>query len=477
MCRVDLFFMSSYLLFAFLSLQMGQPREIFIGEGGTYWYDLVVCTGVWKNSGTTANITLSIKGEDEESETFLLPGKDNSGVMFARGSIHGFIVITNKPFGELSELTFAHDNSGENPSWFLENAIVRNRQTEQKWVFPANRWLAVDKEDGQIEASVLCEDKATPATFADHVRSLAPRKLTDSHLWFSVIGKRSSSTFTRVQRASCCVSLLFSAMIANAMFYKAAGESDGTIQIGPFKFSWKQIVIGVQSGVIVAPVNVLIVLLFRSSKPYKKGKENNESEEKLQHFVEEQRRETGCVFPHFCIYIGWFLCIVTTLTAAAFTLFYSLMWGKELSEQWLASILTSLVQDIFLLQPVKVMQAVIAVAITMMMRKGNKNESSIEEASSDACDNICTLPNDDPLRLRREYELKKIRDYKKKENKLIGMMRDIFLHLLFMFLMAVVCYGNKNMHRFLMTSTMRQPFVKFESVSVLCSLKDFISPC
>lgn len=448
---------------------MGQPREIVIVEGGTYLYDLVICTGVWQNSGTTANVTLSVKGEDEETKPFLLCGKDSSGVLFARGSIHGFTLIADKPLGSLTELTFAHDSSGENPSWFLEDAIIKDRQTGEKWIFPANRWLAVDKGDGQIEVSLLCEDKTNPATFADHVRSLAPRKLTDSHLWFSVIGKRSSSTFTRVQRASCCISLLFSAMIANAMFYKTAGESDGTIHVGPFKFSWRQIVIGVQSGLLLAPVNVLIVLLFRSSKPETKRKEKYESQEKIEHLVEKQRRETACVIPHFCMYIGWFLCIATTLSAAALTLFYSLMWGKELSEQWLASILTSLVQDIFFLQPVKVMQAVIAISFALIMRKGKNKASSKEKESCDTFDtfdDISILRGDDPLKIRKQYELQKIRDYKRKENKLSGMVRDVFLHLLYMFLMALVCYGNKNSHRFLMTSTMRQPFEKFDSVSI-----------
>ena len=444
---------------------MAQPREIIIAEEGNYLYELVIGTGVWQSSGTTANVTLSIKGEDEETQPFLLSSKDSSGVLFARGSIHGFTLIADKSFGSLIELTFTHDNSGENPSWFLEDAIIKDRQTEEKWTFPANRWLAVDKEDGKLEATLLCESKASPATFTDHVRSLAPRKLTDSHLWFSVISKRSSSTFTRVQRASCCISLLFSAMIANAMFYRTGGKSDGTIHIGPFKFSWRQIVIGVQCGLIVAPVNILIVLLFRSSKPWKR-KEKYEAHEEKEHLVEEQRQETSCVLPYFCIYVGWFLCIATTLSAAAFTLFYSLMWGKELSEQWLASILISLVQDIFFLQPVKVMQAVIAISIALIMKKGKTKTSSKEKESCDTSDDISVFHDDDPLKLRRQYELQKIRDHKRKENKLTGMVWEVLLHLLFMFLMAIVCYGNKSIHRFLMTSTLRQPFGEFDSVSI-----------
>ena len=169
---------------------------------------------------------------------------------------------------------------------------------------------------------------------------MAPRILADSHVWLSVVGKASSSTFTRVQRASCCLSILFSAMIANAMFYNIGGESLAAIRVGPFKFSWQQIVIGVQSGVIVVPVNILIVLLFRLSGPRQRRDYKHKTGTDSFHLVEEARK-SRFTLPHCFIYIGWFLYITTTLTSAAFTLFYSLMWGKELAEQWLASIMTS----------------------------------------------------------------------------------------------------------------------------------------
>ena len=147
-------------------------------------------------------------------------------------------------------------------------------------------------------------------------------------------------------------------MIANAMFYNTDGESDGAIRVGPFKFTWRQIVIGVQSGLIVAPVNILIVFLFRSSRPRKKLEENYKVAANSSHLVEKMRK-SSCALPHFCIYISWFLCVVTSLTGATFTIFYSLMWEKELAEQWLASVFTSLSEDVFFAQPAKVMLIII----------------------------------------------------------------------------------------------------------------------
>ena len=440
-------------------MQIIPPKRIGDDEGGNYVYDIVVSSGVWRNSGTTANVALTITGEMHESKTILLRNKNDECNFFSRGGIDGFEFLTSGYLGQLKEITITHDNTGENPSWFVENVIIKDNQTDEQWCFPVNRWLAVEKGDGQIDVTVRCLGKANPIGFSDQVRTRAPRRLADSHIWMSVAGKASSSTFTRVQRASCCLSILFSAMIANAMFYNIGGESEGAIRVGPFKFSWRQIVVGVQSGLIVAPVNIFIVLLFRSSRPRKKVEDNYKVTTSSLHLVETMR-ESSCALPHFCIYIGWLLCIVTSLTGATFTVFYSLMWGKELAEQWLASVFTSLSEDVFVMQPTKVMVVIVLTSLFFNKEKGSGKESEVETESFDH-----EYIEDDPNKLLRSYELAKMRENKKKEVKLIGMMKEIVLHLLFIFLMAIACYGNKNNNRFLMTSSVRDPFLKFKTVS------------
>ena len=423
---------------------------------------MVISTGVWKHSGTTANVTLSIKGELNELKLIPLRSKDESNEICARGSVNGFVLVANESLGSIKEITLEHDNVGDNPSWFVETVVIRDRQIKEQWVFPINRWLALEKDDGQIEVTV---DNKYAASFSSQVRSRFGRKIADGHLWVSVVGKACSSSFTRVQRASCCLSVLFSAMIANAMFYNVGGESDGAIQIGPFKFSLKQIVVGVQSGLIVAPVNILIVLLFTSSRPRKKNEDKYKDTDQAQGLVDEIS-ETGFMLPHFCVYMGWFLCFVTTLTAATFTFFYSLMWGKEIAEQWLASILISNGQDIFVVQPTKVMLAVIVISLLLSKNDKNKSRDAAEEESeeSDAYDIDIDFLSDDPKQRFKQSLLEKMRIRSKKEAHLTDMVKYIVLHLIFMFLLAIVCYGNKNESRYLMTTTMRNPFTKFDLV-------------
>ena len=427
---------------------------------GAYYYDIVVSTGVWKHSATTANITISIKGKNYEQSQIPLREKGEWSELFGRGSINGFVLVLKESIGPLREITLAHDNSGDNPSWFVESVVIQDRQTEERWVFPINRWLALEKDDGQIEVTV---DSKSYSAFSAQVRSRFARKIADSHLWMSVFGKACSSTFTRVQRASCCLSVLFSAMIANAMFYNIGGESDGAIQVGPFKFSWRQIVIGVQSGIIIAPVNIIIAFLFKSSRPRKKRSEKYQVTDEAQRLLDEIT-DTGCMLPHFFVYLSWFLCFCTTMAAATFTLFYSLMWGKETSEQWLASILISNGQDIFVMQPTKVMIAVIVISFLLIRKNKDQCEEEKEEIAIDPLAIEIDFVSDDPKQRFKKYQREKMRERSKKEAQLTSMTRDIILHLIFVFLLAIVSYGNKNGNRFLMTTETRNRCTEFNLV-------------
>lgn len=451
---------------------MCPPKLVNVIESGTYFYDVAVGTGVWKNSGTTANVWITIHGESNKLHLVPLKSEIERGETFARGSINGFVLVTNESLGTLEAVTLEHDNTGENPSWFVENVTIRDRQTEESWKFLINRWLAVEKDDSLIEVTV---DNKTTVTFANQVRSRFGRKIADSHLWMSVFSKATSSSFTRVQRASCCLSILFSAMIANAMFYNIGGETEGTIQIGPFKFSLRQIIVGVQSGLIVAPVNILIVLLFKSSKPRNMKRRRYDEFGPVETLVDELR-DASFTLPHFFIYLGWFLCFGTTMTAATFTFFYSLMWGKELAEQWISSILVTNAQDIFVLQPSKIMVVVIVISLLLTRKKPRTNDCEQEASDGGMCEDDIDFLLDNPKERYKRLRLEATRQRTKKERRLAGMTKDIVLHLLFVFLLAIVCYGNKNSYRLLMNESLLYPFPKFEKVTN-CKIRNVRKVC
>ena len=155
------------------------------------------------------------------------------------------------------------------------------------------------------------------------------------------------------------------------------------------------------------------------------------------------------------------------MAAATFTLFYSLMWGKETSEEWLASILISNGQDIFVVQPTKVMIVVIVISFLLTRKNKGKCEEEEEEEKEPAIDLQAIeidFSGDDPKQRFEKYQREKMRERSKKEAQLTSMTRDIILHLIFVFLLAIVSYGNKNGNRFLMTTETRNRFTEFNLV-------------
>lgn len=55
----------------------------------------------------------------------------------------------------------------------------------------------------------------------------------DGHIWFSVINRPPNSNFTRVQRVSCCFSLLLCTMLTSIMFWGIPTDpSEQTMDLG-----------------------------------------------------------------------------------------------------------------------------------------------------------------------------------------------------------------------------------------------------
>ena len=87
----------------------------------------------------------------------------------------------------------------------------------------------------------------------------------------------------------------------------------------------------------------------------------------------------GPCFPYWCVYVGWVLCILTVSLSCVFTLFYSMMWGKEKSNMWLTTMAISFIQDTLISQPLKV---VIVALIFAVFFKSADDEDYFEESQS-----------------------------------------------------------------------------------------------
>lgn len=91
-------------------------------ESANCRYELTVRTGVWLGSGTTASVSFILFGVEGRSGTLTIQQDFDAGFQpkFARGTEHRFAAILDKDLGDIYKLHVSHDNSGNNPSWFLD---------------------------------------------------------------------------------------------------------------------------------------------------------------------------------------------------------------------------------------------------------------------------------------------------------------------------------------------------------------------
>ena len=173
-----------------------------------------------------------------------------------------------KDLGKIEAVRVWHDNAGKSPSWFVSRIVITNILKGTQTTFLCRSWLGIGIADGKIDRIFLAATEQDLKSFATLFLTKTSKGLTDEHLWFSVAMRPARSHFTRCQRLSCCFCVLLCTMLANAMFYKQNLAVAGSqISLGSYRFSWRQLVIGIQSAIVVIPINVLIVQLFRKAAP------------------------------------------------------------------------------------------------------------------------------------------------------------------------------------------------------------------
>ena len=394
-------------------------------------------------------MTIILFGENGCTPPIPLTQNQLKKKLFARGSVNTFTLHLKESLGRLFKIKIWHDNSGESPAWFFHQVLVTCNETLEKWYFLGNRWLALEKNDGKIEVEITCAGKNESLSFSNLFYFRGAKTLGEKHLWLSLFTKAPHNTFTRCQRLSCCLSILFAAMVTNAMFYKQGIAPEDTFKLGPIQLSWTQIKIGLQSGLVSIPVNALVVAIFRNIKSPASKESGIDQDD------DDGVKSIGC-FPHFCVYIGWALCLMASLVSAAFVVFYSLMWGKEIANQWLASVLISFFQDVIVIQPFKVV--ILVSLLSLIIKKPIENDEVHGQGHSNQ--NMVKIFSYPP----REEELHNVRSVSVLKSRLVKAITEMVIFILFLSLLMMVCYGNRDSKRYRLTEEIKQVFTEFEQV-------------
>ena len=146
--------------------------------------------------------------------------------------------------------------------------------------------------------------------------------------------------------------------------------------------------------------------------------------------------------------------------SCVFSIFYSLVWEKSVSEQWLSSMLISFAQDVTIKEPVKVFFTALTFAAILKIKA--------KRSKVHACEG--------PQQVKSGYfkkhfwalqlsEVEEMRRRQAKKQNLTRYFTELGLYLVFVFLLMAVCYGNRNDHRYLMTKSIRDGLPNFGKVS------------
>ncbi|XP_078691028.1 polycystin-1-like isoform X3 [Branchiostoma floridae x Branchiostoma belcheri] len=233
------------------------------GRDGPYKYEISVMTGMTRGSGTTAHVGLNIFGSNGKKSGRRVLLKPNA---FQRNSTDVFQIAVDGSLGDIIKIKIWHDNTGLDPSWNLKSLVVHDIQTDKRYHFVANSWFSLEEPDGFVEKDVYVASPDALKKFSTVFKNETARGLSEQHLWLSILERPARNRFTRVQRVTCLATLVYSFMCVNAMWYGLIKTNTEDVEIWYYAFSWEELAVGIISNLMVFPINLLIVTLFRKIK-------------------------------------------------------------------------------------------------------------------------------------------------------------------------------------------------------------------
>lgn len=104
----------------------------------------------------------------------------------------------------------------------------------------------------------------------EHLFTLRTQKdLVNGHLWLSVVTKQAHVKFSRTERLTCVLTVLFTTMLANILLFTYSNTSEDQltnavpiITLGSLRITSFALIEGVIGALITIPVNMFIVVVF-----------------------------------------------------------------------------------------------------------------------------------------------------------------------------------------------------------------------
>ena len=140
-----------------------------------------------------------------------------------------------------------HDNTGkgDKASWFLKYVIIHDLQTREKFYFICQNWLAVEKSDGQLVRELFVASNRQKTELKYLMKKQVSHYIIDHHLWLSVFYRPVQSSFTRLDRVTCCFVFYYISMFLNIVCYGnlslSFSNTKYTIDFSLFSINFQQV--------------------------------------------------------------------------------------------------------------------------------------------------------------------------------------------------------------------------------------------
>ncbi|XP_044035256.1 polycystin-1 isoform X2 [Siniperca chuatsi] len=245
------------------------------GRPGLYHYRVLVKTGWRQGAGqprtsqhdvevksTTAHVGISLYGVNKSGSRHLQ--RDGA---FQRGSLDQFHLETDDNLGEVWKIRIWHDNTGLDPSWYIQHVVVWDPQTDHMFFFQLEDWLSVENQkNGSVEKEVLASCPEELSQFRRVFTSQLMFGMVEHHLWLSLWERPAHSRFTRGQRVTCSALMLHLYLALGALWYGAVGAEGHSGPVSAQLLVYAETVAaGMTIAVLVFPLQCFLCFLFRKT--------------------------------------------------------------------------------------------------------------------------------------------------------------------------------------------------------------------
>nr|XP_058131522.1 oxygen-regulated protein 1 isoform X2 [Dasypus novemcinctus] len=166
-------------------------------------WKVTVVTGNFENAGTSATVFLYVYGETRCSGPIILGSGKHQ--LFSTNSADIFKIFL-KDIGEIYKVRIGHDNSGEDPRWYLEEIILENIATCELFCLSVDSWIAENENDGDIwkEIPIARNNRAPLPVVAYEIHVYTGKILgaeTESNVFINLVGTRGDSGKRRLHQS------------------------------------------------------------------------------------------------------------------------------------------------------------------------------------------------------------------------------------------------------------------------------------